>query len=80
MDEGSAMTDIEILSVVALLDDLPVEGLVCGQVGTVVESRAPGVYEVEFCDGDGIMLPAELGREDSRSYYFGAVQPLTCAA
>ena len=47
------MTDIEMLSVVALLEDLPEEGLVRGQVGTVVESWAPGVYEVEFCDDNG---------------------------
>ena len=47
------MLDIEILSVVALLEDLPGEGLVRGQVGTVVENWAPGVYEVEFCDHNG---------------------------
>ena len=47
------MADIEILSVVALLEDLPEEGLVRGQVGTVVENWAPGVYEVEFCDDNG---------------------------
>jgi hypothetical protein len=47
------MTDLEMLSVVALLEDLPEEGLVRGQVGTVVEIWAPGVYEVEFCDDDG---------------------------
>ena len=47
------MTGIEALSVVAVLEDLPEEGLVRGQVGTVVESWAPGVYEVEFCDDDG---------------------------
>lgn len=47
------MADIEILSVVALVEDLPGEGLVRGQVGTVVECWAPGVYEVEFCDDDG---------------------------
>jgi hypothetical protein len=47
------MADIELLSVVALLEDLPAEGLVRGQVGTVVESWAPGVYEVEFCDDNG---------------------------
>ena len=47
------MMDIEMLSVVALLDDLPDEGLVRGQVGTVVESWAPGVYDVEFCDDEG---------------------------
>jgi len=47
------MTGIEMLSVVAMLEDLPEEGLVRGQVGTVVESWAPGVYEVEFCDDTG---------------------------
>jgi len=47
------MTGLEILSVVALLEDLPDEGLVRGQVGTVVENWAPGVYEVEFCDDNG---------------------------
>ena len=47
------MTDIDILAVVALLEDLPEQGLVRGQVGTVVESWAPGVYEVEFSGNDG---------------------------
>lgn len=47
------MADIEILSVVALLEDLPAEGLVRGQVGTVVENWAPNVCEVEFCDDNG---------------------------
>jgi hypothetical protein len=47
------MADIEMHSVVALLGDLPVEGLVCGQVGTVLESWVPGVYEVEFSDDNG---------------------------
>ncbi len=47
------MADIEMLSVVALLEDLPEHGLVRGQVGTVVEHLAPGVYEVEFCDDNG---------------------------
>lgn len=44
------MTGVEIHSVVALLEDLPEVGLVRGQVGTVVENWAPGVYEVEFAD------------------------------
>ena len=48
-----AMTRIEMLSVVATLEDMPDHGLVRGQVGTVVESWAPGVYEVEFCDDSG---------------------------
>lgn len=47
------MARIEMHSVVALLEDLPEEGLVRGQVGTVVESWAPGVYEVEFSDDNG---------------------------
>jgi len=47
------MTGIDMHSVVALLEDLPEEGLVRGQVGTVVESWAPGVYEVEFADDNG---------------------------
>ena len=36
-----------------LTDDLPQRGLSRGQVGTVVETLAPGVFEVEFCDKDG---------------------------
>ena len=47
------MADFEMLSVVALLEDLPEHGLVRGQVGTVVETWAPGVYEVEFSDDSG---------------------------
>ena len=47
------MHGIDMHSVVATLTDLPGEGLVRGQVGTVVESWAPGVYEVEFCDESG---------------------------
>jgi hypothetical protein len=47
------MPGIEMHAVVALVEDLPAEGLVRGQVGTVVENWAPGVYEVEFCNGDG---------------------------
>ena len=44
---------IEMHSVVALLEDLPSEGLVRGQAGTVVGEWAPGVYEVEFTDDAG---------------------------
>ena len=42
-----------MLDTVALVDDLPDKGLQRGQVGTVVEQLAPGVYEVEFADNDG---------------------------
>ena len=47
------MTGLEMHSVVAMLEDLPAEGLVRGQAGTVVENWAPGVYEVEFSDDGG---------------------------
>ena len=43
----------KLLDVVALTDDLPERGLVRGQVGTIVESLAPDVFEIEFCDNDG---------------------------
>jgi hypothetical protein len=44
---------IPLLQTVALLEDMPEHGLTRGQVGTVVEDLAPGVYEVEFSDNDG---------------------------
>jgi len=53
MNRTVAVMGIEMHSVVALLEDLPGEGLVRGQVGTVVENWAPGVYEVEFADDNG---------------------------
>ena len=46
-------TQIKLLDVVALMQDLPQKGLCRGQVGTVVEELADGVFEVEFCDNDG---------------------------
>ena len=55
---------IKILDVVSLIEDLPERGLVRGQVGTVVESLAPDVFEVEFSDDEGktyaiLALPGE---------------------
>jgi hypothetical protein len=47
------MANLEYLSVVALLQDLPEQGLLRGQVGTVVELYSPTVGEVEFCDQEG---------------------------
>jgi hypothetical protein len=44
---------IKLLDVVALTTDLPGLELARGQVGTVVENLAPGVYEVEFSDNEG---------------------------
>ena len=47
------MNNLELLSVVALLEDIPSHHLRRGQVGTVVERLKPGVYEVEFSDDLG---------------------------
>jgi hypothetical protein len=47
------MPDMGLLSVVALLEDVPDKGLRRGQVGTVVESLGPRVYQVEFSDDSG---------------------------
>jgi hypothetical protein len=48
-----AMRALRVLDVVALLEDMPDEGLHRGQVGTLVEELAPGVFEVEFSDAGG---------------------------
>jgi hypothetical protein len=44
---------IKLLDVVALTQDLPEKQLLRGQVGTVVETLAPAVYEIEFSDEQG---------------------------
>jgi hypothetical protein len=43
----------KLLDVVALLEDLPKMSLVRGQVGTIVENLAAGVFEVEFSNDTG---------------------------
>ena len=45
--------EIKLLDVVALLKDASNEGIVLGQVGTVVELLAPNVYEIEFANQNG---------------------------
>ncbi|MDP1946969.1 MAG: DUF4926 domain-containing protein [Nitrospirota bacterium] len=45
--------EIRVLDVVALTEDIPDRGLLRGQVGTVVESLGPDVFEVEFVDNEG---------------------------
>ena len=45
--------EFNLLDVVALTEDLPGENLLRGQVGTIIETLAPGVYEVEFSDNEG---------------------------
>lgn len=54
---------IKLLEVVALTEDLPQKHLLRGQVGTVVETLAEGVYEVEFCDDNGCTFATAALRE-----------------
>jgi len=56
---------IQLLDVVALTADLPSNGLSRGQVGVVVESLAPGAFEVEFCDDEGRAY-AQIALKDSQ--------------
>ena len=46
-------TEIKLLDVVALTEDLPERGLRRGQVGTIVEMLGPDVFVVEFVDNNG---------------------------
>ena len=55
---------VKLLDVVAMSADVPQHGLVLGQVGTVVEELAPGVFEVEFCDNDGRTYATSALNED----------------
>jgi hypothetical protein len=57
------MDEIKLSDVVALIEDLPAEGLRRGEVGTVVEQWKEGVVEVEFSDDSG------------KSYAFAALRP-----
>lgn len=45
---------MKTLDVVALTKDIPEKHLRRGQVGTIVEPLAAGVFEVEFSDLNGI--------------------------
>ena len=58
------MEHIKPLAVVALVEDVPARNLRRGQVGTVVESVAPGVFEVEFCYNDGCTYASLALRAD----------------
>jgi uncharacterized protein DUF4926 len=58
------MDELEMLSLVALGKDIRARGSRRGQVGTIVETLASGVYEVEFNDDAGrtyasLALPAD---------------------
>ena len=59
------MQKLQQLDVVALTADVPEQGLVRGQVGTIVAVLTHDVYEVEFSDEDGHSY-AELALRDDQ--------------
>lgn len=66
---------IKELDVVALLRSIPEDGLVKGQVGTVVEKLEESVFEVEFCDEDGrAYAMLALDENDLMVLYYSRVE------
>jgi hypothetical protein len=53
MNDKQTKSDIQLLDVVALTDDVPEHKLWRGEIGTVVECYPGGAYEVEFVAQDG---------------------------
>ncbi|MBD2089527.1 DUF4926 domain-containing protein [Microcoleus sp. FACHB-1515] len=49
----NTLNQLQLLDVIALKEPLPENGLLAGQVGTIVELLAPDVYEVDFSDNNG---------------------------
>jgi hypothetical protein len=72
--QDERMQKIGLDSVVALLRDIPEEGLIRGQVGTVVQPLTPGRGIVEFCDDEGetYAIPA-LPYEALMALHYGPV-------
>jgi hypothetical protein len=46
-------SEIRVLDVVAVLEDVPRHGLVRGEVGTVIEHRKEDVFEIAFSNTSG---------------------------
>ncbi len=57
------MGEIQLLDVIALVEDVKSEGLRRGEVGTVVEIWESDVFEIEFSDDSG------------KAYAFAALRP-----
>lgn len=47
-------SSLQLNAVVALVQDQPSEGMVSGQVGTIVEILDAHSFIVEFCDEEGL--------------------------
>jgi Domain of unknown function (DUF4926) len=52
-DFANMKSEPKLLDVVALLTDISDDKVQAGQVGTIVEELADGVFEVEFSDKQG---------------------------
>lgn len=57
-------SQMKLLDVIALVEDLPDLGLYRGQVGTIVEVYEPEAFEVEFSDMKGRTYALETLRRD----------------
>ncbi|HVF98748.1 MAG TPA: DUF4926 domain-containing protein [Chloroflexia bacterium] len=66
---------IDLLDVVAVLEDIPNRSIHRGQVGTVVELLADGVFEVEFSDDEGHTYATfPLSASQLMVLYYGPVE------
>jgi len=64
----------EILDVVALLKEIPEKKLKKGQVGTIVEILGKNVYEIEFCNKNGVTIASiSVKKEDTLLLYYDLV-------
>jgi hypothetical protein len=61
----TTLTPLKLLDVLALTEPLPQYSLLPGQVGTIIETLAANIYEVEFSDDNGqtyVMLPLKAAQ------------------
>ena len=71
-------TQLHRLEAVAPMRDLPERGLNRGRVGTIVESLAPGIFEVEFSDDDGRAYAfATVAAQDLLRLFYSPHNPKT---
>ena len=75
-----AKKKFKLLDTVALLEDAPERNLRRGEVGTIVETLAPDVFEVEFCDDEGRTYAMFALRADQLILLHNQGKPLTIAA
>jgi hypothetical protein len=74
-------TDLKLLDVVALLEDIPEEKLFRGEVGTIVEEFENNFVEVEFSDSDGVAYAfADLSKDKLLLLHFNPVVETALAA